>query len=78
MAEENIIKINKNEIIWHVINSVLAAGLVFMGALTTGNITLTSIIIAMVAGGIVALSKLKDYWESEKKEYTSKLFSFVR
>lgn len=78
MADENILKKNKDEIVWHIINSLLSAALVFMGALTTGNINKTTIIISLVTGGVVALSKFKDYWQSEEKEYTSKLFSFVR
>ena len=70
-------KKNRNEILWNIINSLLAGSLVFLGALTTGTITKVSIFAALVAAGIVACTKFKDYWAGEKKEYSSKIFKFL-
>ena len=64
-------KSNKKEIIWNIINSLLAGGLVFIGAFSDGEITKTGIITAISAAGIVALNLFKDYWSKEKKEYSS-------
>ena len=52
---------------------------VMLGALTTGNITLNSIILAFVAGGLVAVNQFKDYWQSEKTDYQTpkKIGAFI-
>jgi len=71
-------EIQRKEIIWNIINSALAGGLVFFGGLVNGKITETGIIAAAVAAAIVALTKFKDFWSSEEKEYTKKIFSFIR
>ena len=66
------------EIIWNVVNSVLAGALVLLGECADGQITKAGFMIAIVAGAIVALSQFKDYWQKEKREYETKLFSFVK
>ena len=71
-------KTQKPEITWNIVNSLLAGGLVFLGACTTGSITLQGAIAALVAAGIVAITKFKDYWGKEESEYTSKLFTFIK
>jgi hypothetical protein len=68
---------NKHEIIYNIVNSLLAGGLVFGGSLADGNITLKGIGVAFIAGFIVLLTKFKSYWDGEKKEYTQKLFNFI-
>lgn len=60
------------EIIWNIINSLLAGGLVLFGAISTGGIEQNSILIAIGASGLVAMNQFKDYWETEKSEYCSK------
>ncbi len=65
-------KSQKKEIIWNIINSLLAGALVFLGALTTGEITAQSIGAAMIASLIVACTQFKRYWETEEKEYQHK------
>ena len=67
----------RKEIIWNIINSLLAAGLVFLGALSNGELTWGGIAAAIIAGGIVALTKFRDYWGKEEKEYQSKIFRFL-
>ena len=59
---------------WHIINSLLAGGLVFVGAFADGTVTVTGIIAALSASCVVALSKFKDYWQNSK---TSKFFNFI-
>ena len=67
------------EIIWNLINSFLAGVLVLFGAFTTGDITQKSFVAAAVAGGIVMLSQFKDYWETQKTEYSStKVIHFIK
>lgn len=78
MADKTPLKNNKNEIIWNLINSGLAGSLVFLGAFVSSGITLRGIIAALIASGIVAVTKFYDYWKTQEGEYTSKLFTFVR
>jgi hypothetical protein len=70
---------NRREIIWNLVNAGLAGLLVFAGACADGNIGLRGVIAALIAGGIVAITKFKGYWEKEETEYCStKLFNFVK
>jgi hypothetical protein len=65
-------KENRSEILWNVINSILAGGLVMLGALTAGDINKTAISIALITGAAVAISKFKEYWATQLPEYQSK------
>jgi hypothetical protein len=56
------------EIIWNLVNSGLAGGLVFFGACMSGNINSAAIIAAIASAFIVALSQFKEYWMNEKPE----------
>lgn len=67
---------NKKEIFYNLINSLLAGGLVLLGSLTSG-ISWTGVGAGLVAAGIVAITKFKQYWDSEKKEYSNKIFNFI-
>jgi hypothetical protein len=67
----------KKEIIWNVINSLLAGTLVLLGALSTGNISMESMCLATITALIVAISQFKDYWTKEQKEYRNKAFMFI-
>lgn len=70
-------KMNK-EITWNIVNSLLAGGLVFLGACTSGGLNAQSIMAALTAALIVAITKFKNYWELEEAEYKEKiLFNFV-
>ncbi len=73
---KNAFKQNKSEIIYNLINSALAGGLVVLGSLSTGEITVQGIFYGCIAGGIVLLTKFKEYWDGEKKEYLNKIFTF--
>lgn len=68
---------NKNEIIYNIINSLIAGGLVLAGSFSDGNITPTGVFAAVTASLVVGITKFKDYWESEKPEYSKKLLNFV-
>ena len=76
-VKENPFDKNKNEIFYNLINSALAGGMVFLGTLADGHITLPEVLASMGAAGVIALIKFRDYWNGEKKEYSSKLFSWV-
>lgn len=73
---------NKQEIYMNLINSLLAGLLVFFGAFTTGQITKESIVIALAAAALIAVSKFKEYWSGYirikgRKAQKRDLFSFV-
>lgn len=68
-TKKNPFKDNKYEILWNMINSTIAGGLVMLGAFTTRTISKESIYVAAVAGLIVFASKFKDYWQSEESEF---------
>lgn len=72
-------KKNINEIMWNVVNSVLAGGLVLIGGWSSsGTITKDGFITALVASAVVTLTKLRDYWSSQENEYTAKMFNFIK
>ena len=75
--KNNKIKINK-EIMWNIVNSILAGALVLFGAFAAGGITWQTFIIAIGTSGVVAITQFRDYWTNEKPEYCPKLFMFVR
>jgi len=69
----------KKEIIYNLVNSALAGILVFLGACTNGDITSKAIFTALIASLIVAFTQFKNYWDSEKADYSStKLFSIIK
>ena len=77
---KNALKKNKQEIIYNLINSALAGGLVMLGSLTSGNFSLQSCSMAFIAGLIVLFTKFKDYWATQKGEYLTAIamsMSFV-
>jgi len=67
---------NKSEIIWNIVNSLLAGVLVLLGSLADGQITTNGFMVAFIASAIVAFSQFKEYWQKEEKEYTTHLFKF--
>lgn len=75
MKTKSALKLNKDEIIYNVINSGLAGGLVFLGSLTNG-FSFQGLGIGIAAGLIVMVTKFKDYWVTQEGEYITKLFSF--
>lgn len=76
----------RKEIFWNIVNCGLMGAGTFLGAimqaLISKDLTLKSFGIAamvgIIGGGIVAVTKFRDYWSTEEKEYTSKIFNFVR
>lgn len=76
MAKKSIFFKNKNEIIWNLVNAGIAGGLVFIGAFADGSITKTGLMVALTASIIVILTKFRDYWTKEEKEYV-KVFNFI-
>lgn len=84
--KKNVIKENGNEIKWNIINSLLAGALVFFGSASTELVQhgfkdleglAIGICLGLATSVIVAISKFKDYWSGEKKEYSSKMFRFL-
>lgn len=68
---------NKNEIIYNFINAALAGGLVMLGSFTTGEVTLQGCFLAFIAGTAVLITKFKEYWDGQSREYTAKIFNFL-
>jgi len=69
----------KKEIVYNVVNSLLAGGLVLFGACSSGPITLESLGIALGTSLLTAIIQFKKYWESQAAEYEYKpaILSFV-
>lgn len=76
-CQELLKREEKREIIWNLINSGLAGGLVLLGSFSTGEFSWRGFILAGVASLIVLLTKFKEYWDGEKGEYSYKLFKFL-
>jgi hypothetical protein len=72
-----ISKENKKEIFYNLINAALAGGLVLIGSLTSGELTARGLLISFIAALAIMITKFKEYWDSEKSEYSRKVFSFV-
>ena len=70
-------KDNKNEIKYNLINCGLSSGLVFLGGVSTGEITMQVLSVSLIAGLIVFFTKFKNYWVGERKEYSNKIFNFI-
>lgn len=71
---------NKREIIWNIVNALIAGSLVFLGAMTTGQeITWASIGMSIVASLIVVITKFKDYWNKvcKNKKDNTMIFQFL-
>ena len=67
----------RKEIIWNIVNSLLAGALVFLGAFADGNISSTGIVLSMVAAAGIALTRFKDYWGTQENEYCKCLGKFI-
>ena len=67
----------RKEIKWNIINSLLSGALVFLGSLADLKFEWIGVGAAFIVAVIVAITKFKDYWDGEKKEYSSKLFKFL-
>lgn len=77
MKSKHPFKENKNEIIYNLINSLLAGILVLFGSFITGEITHEAIVAAFIASAIVAITKFKEYWDGEAKQYSRGIFNFI-
>lgn len=68
----------RGEVFYHIINSLLAGALVFIGAFSDGTITLTEVLISGGAALAVAIAKFKEYWGTQEDEYKRSLyFNFI-
>ena len=65
--QNNPFKKNKEEIIYNLINSALAGALVFLGSLSTGEITFKGFYFALIGAGIILITNLKIIGTAKKK-----------
>lgn len=67
------------EIIWNLVNSFLAGGLVLFGGLASGALNWETVCASIFAAAMAAIVQFKNYWDTEKDEYcpTVKLFTFI-
>ena len=77
MTNKTPFKDNKNEIKYHIINCLIAGGLVFVGSMADGSISNNGILASIGAAILVSLIKFKTYWTGQEAEYTNKIISFV-
>lgn len=61
---------------WNFINSLLAGVLVFFGALSDGSLTEGELITSFAAAIIVAITKFREFWGTQEKNYHS-VFNFL-
>jgi len=67
------------EIVWNIVNSLLAGVLVFLGSISDGTFSFHGVCAALVVAGIVAFTKFQQYWTSEEKDYKhTRLFNFIK
>jgi len=67
----------KEEILYNLINSLIAGSLVFVGSLSTGTITWQGVGLAGAASLVVALTKFQTFWASIGRKGNVKIFNFV-
>jgi hypothetical protein len=73
-------KKQKREIIYNAINCALAGLLVFLGGISTGQITSQTLIVALIACMVTFCTQFKEYWQGEVEEVTKppkKLLTFI-
>lgn len=78
--KKSAFKLNRDEILYNIINSVIAGALVFVGSMSDGVFTKQGAVVAFAASFVVALVKFRDYWSGQEQEYihrTSKALAFV-
>lgn len=71
-------KKNKDEIIWNLVNSILA-GMISLATsfISLGEITQKGLIASGATAALIAVWKFSNYWQKEKKEYSIKMFNFI-
>jgi len=71
------------EIVWNIVNSLLAGLLVFVGGCAAGALSWNVVGAAGIAAAAVAVAKFAEYWKKEEHEYqdqmnkNGKLFSML-
>lgn len=76
-VKENPFKKNRHEIKYHLINSLLAGGMVFVGAIADGKVSKHEIMASFGAAALIAFIKFKEYWAEQKGEYATNLFTWI-
>jgi hypothetical protein len=72
-----MLKKNRDEIIWNIVNACLAGMISFLSALiAAGEINWKVIVVSLITAVLIMCIKFKSYWDGEKKEYI-KIFEFV-
>jgi hypothetical protein len=68
----------KKEIIWNIINSLLAGTISFLSALiAAGELNWKVIMVSLITSALVMCVRFKNYWDGEQKEYQQKIFKFI-
>jgi len=78
--KETAFEKNMDEIKWNLINSCLIGAVAFLSSLlSTGEFSIKAIGIGFITFLLVAITKFKDYWTSQEKEYswTTKVFNIL-
>lgn len=71
-------KKERKEIFYNVINTLLLTTIAFIsGVVAVEAVTFRVVFVSLLMGFIVGLTKFKEYWDGEKTEYSTKLFTVV-
>jgi len=73
----NPFKKNKYEILYEVVNALIAGLIAFLNPLLTSEITMKSIGVSTIIALGIFLYRLQIYFQKEKREYQMKLFNII-
>jgi hypothetical protein len=74
--EELFDRSEKREIVYSIVSAFLAGAFIFIGALTSNNITKSTLAMAILAFLLVFVTNFKQYWEGERNQYMSIIHFF--
>lgn len=77
MRKQNPFKKNKYQNIYNFINAFLGGFIFFLGAISDGNVTAKGVLGALIVSFSIVAVKFKEYWDSEKAEYSAKVLNFI-
>ena len=73
-----ISKENRREIVWNIVNALIAGFISFLSALIAANeLNWKVVLVSIITASLVICVKFKEYWAKEEKEYSKFIFNFI-